>query len=175
MSRITDFRKLANFSSKQVDKCGTSLGKGLYPKLYLVENSLRVIVHSVLTNQLGSNWWTIAVDPRIQRKIAGFQNRHQARPWHTNPGKHEIYYTDFSDLTEIIRVNAHLLSPAILDINQWIAKIETIRLPRNVVAHMNFLNAQDRNRIDVVYKDLQILINQMQTSGSINLQMPAVV
>jgi len=37
------------------------------------------------------------------------------------------------------------------------ARVEQVRLPRNVVAHMNWPSGTDRKRIDVFHDDLQAL------------------
>lgn len=77
------------------------------------------------------------------------------------PGSHDIYYVDLSDLNEIIRANSHLFLPVIPDIDAWMARIEQIRLPRNIVAHMNWPHATDRKRIDVFFADLQLLAQSL--------------
>ena len=93
------------------------------------------------------------------------------KPWHSTPGKHEIYYTFLGDLNEIIRANSHLFAPAIPDIDQWMARLEQIRLPRNIVGHMNWLTTADRKRVDVLHSDLQALLRQLVTAG-VTIQIP---
>lgn len=172
MPPIRDFRILAQFDQKAVDTSGKSVGKRVYWKLYVIENLYRIIIHSILSSQISQNWWCFATDSGIQSKAEGFKKKYLSRPWHTTPGPHEIYYVDLYDLNEIIRANSHLFSPVIQDIDQWIVKIESIRLPRNVVAHMNFPSQTDRQRIDTLYKDLKTLINFIQCQSSVILQIP---
>jgi hypothetical protein len=38
------------------------IGSKLYWELYAIENTLRVVVNSVLTLQIGTHWWSVAVD-----------------------------------------------------------------------------------------------------------------
>jgi hypothetical protein len=59
----------------------------------------------------------------------------------------------------------------ISDIDAWIARIEQVRLPRNIVGHMNWPNKVDRQRIDVVYADLHQLVQRLSGSGT-NLIIP---
>jgi hypothetical protein len=94
-----------------------------------------------------------------------------SRPWHSTPGKHDVYYTFLSDLSKIITVNSHLFKPIIPDIDQWIARIEQVRLPRNIVGHMNWPSATDRQRIDVCHADLQQLVQQLVSQG-VTLNVP---
>lgn len=165
MPATSDFRKYA-FSALRVDASGKNVGRGVYWKLYAIENLLRVIVHSILRLQIGPDWWDVAVDPPIrdsvQRRSADYANR----PWHTIPGRHQVYYTFLSDLSKIITANSHLFRPIIADIDQWVARIEQVRLPRNIVGHMNWPHKADRQRIDVMHHDLRQLVNQLLASGT---------
>lgn len=93
----------------------------------------------------------------IQGKAQGFRAAYTARPWHTTPGSHDIYYLDLKDLGEIIRANSNLFFPVLPEVDQWIARLEQMRLPRNVVAHMNWPNPTDQKRIDVLFEDFRKL------------------
>jgi len=88
------------------------------------------------------------------------------------PGSHFIYFIDLHDLNEITRVNSHFFIPTIPDIDQWVLKIEMLRLPRNVIAHMNFPNQIDRQRINMIYEDFKALVNFIQTQTNVMLQIP---
>lgn len=170
MPVVGDFRNYA-FDRTRVDASGKDVGRKVYWKMYAIENLIRVLVHSVLTVQAGTNWWADAVDPGIQKQVSNRMAEYAKHPWHSNPGKHHIYYTFLPDLNKIIVAHSHLFKPVIHDIDQWVAKIEQIRLPRNVVGHMNWPSATDRQRIDVFYADIQQLMNQLAGSG-LNLTIP---
>jgi hypothetical protein len=158
MPTIGDFRSASKFDLRHVDSAGKNVGREVYWKLYSIENVVRVIIHSVLSVQITPGpWWDIAVSPGLQRKAANFRTRYSNRPWHSSPGNHGIYYLDLVDLNEIVRPNSHLFLPVIPDIHQWMAKLEQIKLPRNVVAHMNWPNPTDRMRIEVLYRDVHEL------------------
>ena len=168
---IADFRGYA-FDTSKVDASGKDVGHKVYWKLYAIENLVRVIVHSVLSAQVGTNWWTVAVDPAIQKSVKSRMGDYGQRPWHSTPGKHEIYYAFLSDLNKILAPNSHLFKPHITDVDQWIARFEQIRLPRNIVGHMNWLTTVDRNRIDVVYADIQHLMTQLSADKTLTLIVP---
>jgi hypothetical protein len=74
------------------------------------------------------------------------------------------------DLNEIIRANANLFDPVIPDLDKWMLGIEELRLPRNVVAHMNFPSSTDKKRIDVFYEDYLNLVTLVQSK--IGLKIP---
>lgn len=164
MPSVRDFRTYA-FDRARVDTAGRNIGSRVYWKLYAIENLLRVLVHSVLTEQAGANWWTVTVDPKLQQRVAGLMKEYASSPWHSIPGKHDVYYTFLSDLSKIITANSHLFKPIIPDIDQWIARIEQVRLPRNTVGHMNWPSTTDRQRIDVCHADLQQLVQQVASQG----------
>jgi hypothetical protein len=165
---IVDFRKVA-FGNSRVDASGRFVGRNVYWKLYAIENILRVIVHSILKSQIGPAWWSTAVDSRIQRKIQDRKQDYSSSPWHSSPGGHEVYFADLLHLNEIIRANRHLFQPVISDIDLWMARIEQIRLPRNVVGHMNWPDRVDRSRIDVFYSDIQALSQKLTNNIAMSI------
>lgn len=166
-----DFR-VHPFDTKKVETTGKDLGGKVYWKLYAIENLIRIVVHSVLTAQLGQGWWAIAAGPDLQKEVTKRMKSYGKRPWHSTPGKHEVYYIYLSDLTKILTTNSTQFLPHIPDIDQWTARLEQIRLPRNIVGHMNWLTAVDRGRIDVCYADVQQLVAQLATNPQLALLIP---
>jgi len=161
---ISDFRASA-FDVQRVQESGKYIGNNVYWKLYSIENIIRVVINSVLTGQIGPTWWSIAVKPSLAAKALRVKAQYIQRPWHNQPGTHDIYYIFFPDLNEIIRANSHLFLPAIPDVDQWIVRIEQIRLPRNIVGHMNWPSAIDRKRVDALFSDLLGLVEQIIDEG----------
>ncbi|MGH2683428.1 MAG: hypothetical protein ACRDIX_09385 [Actinomycetota bacterium] len=131
----------------------------------MIENLARLIVHSVLEAQIGPNWWSIAVAPRIQTKAEERVATYARRPWYSSPGTHDIYFTFLSELVEIMRANANLFVKVIPDIDQWIARLELVRVPRNVAGHMNWVSKIDRKRVDVTYSDMCALVGHLAGAG----------
>lgn len=164
MPLVRDFRN-ASFKLDRIGRCGRHVGSKLYWKLYAIENTLRIVVNSVLTLQIGPNWWSVAVDPHVVSKAARFRVHYAARPRNASPGVEDIHLIFLSDLTEILRVNSHQFLPLVVDTNNWIAALEAIRVPRNLVGHMNFPNAFDKAAIDSAYSQLPSLISQLQRNG----------
>lgn len=171
MPAVADFRNKP-FAIKDVKNSGGYLGRTSYAKLYLIENILRVIIHSVLSAQLNANWWNTAVDEPIRKHVDRFKKRYIRRPWHTRPGSHDIYYTQLGHLSEIMRSNRNYFDPIVADVDQWVVDIERLRMPRNIVGHMNFPNKTDTKRIDVLYADCLALIKQFLTSKLVPLKIP---
>jgi hypothetical protein len=164
MPVVRDFRH-ASFRLDRIDRCGRYVASKLYWKLYSIENTLRITINSVLASQIGANWWTVAADPAIVSKASRFRAHYAARPKNANPGVADIHLVFLSDLTEILRANSHQFLPLIPDTNDWIAALEAIRVPRNLVGHMNFPNAFDKAAIDSAYSQLPSLLNQLKATG----------
>ena len=138
------------------------MGRAVYWRLYAIENVIRVLVHSVLTAQVGPDWWPKCVDSDLQAKTSRSRSKYALNPWHSSPGLHDIYHLDLGDLNSIMRVNRSFFDTVISDLDSWIARIEQIRLPRNVVAHMNWPSPTDRKRIDVFHHDVCALAAKVQ-------------
>jgi len=168
MPSVIDFR-LSPFDSNSIEKCGKYLGRQTYWKLYAIENLFRVVIHSILSLQTPTDWWSVAVDKEIQKKAQRFRENYFKKIWHSRPGTHSIYYIDLIDLNEIIRANANLFYPVIPELDKWMLGIEELRLPRNVVAHMNFPSSTDIKRIDVFYADCLKLIDLVQTKVTLKI------
>jgi hypothetical protein len=160
MAPVQDFRHFA-FLPSRVDSCGRSVGSRLYWKLYAIENTVRVVIHSVLSVQISANWWAVAVNGKTITRANAFRRSYAAKPRNAHPGTHDIYLLFLTDLTEIIRANSHLFTPIIPSTNQWIAILESIRVPRNLVGHMNYPNSFDENAIDHAYSQLPVLLAQL--------------
>ena len=62
MPTVRDFKKYS-FHPSRIDRCGRHIGSKLYWKLYAIENTIRVVIHSVLSAQIGNQWWAAAVAP----------------------------------------------------------------------------------------------------------------
>lgn len=169
---IVDFRKRPTFFLENVLESGIHLGGNTYWKLYAIENFYRIIIHSILSVQIGPDWWSVATPPWIRGKAQEFKEDYLEKPWHGMPGKHFIYFITLKWLNDIALANSGFLEPIIPNIDDWIIKIEDMRLPRNVVAHMNFPNKTDRQRIDIIYEEFKVLIKGIQDKGDIVLKAP---
>jgi len=159
---VRDFR-LAAFDASKVDASGRHVGRRVYWQLYAIENLVRVTASTVLSGELGPSWWTKAVDGKMRGRI----DERKADYAHSKstPGKHDISYTVLTELTKIVATNSDLFRPLIPGIDEWVARLEELRLPRNVVGHMNWPNATDRQRIDTLYAELHALVKQLAGAG----------
>ncbi len=104
----------------------------LYPKMYLLENSIRSVINRVLTAKHGRDWWLTQAPSGVRKLVQGRKDKEDMVPWHGKRGAHEIYYSDFSDLRNIIEKNWADFEPIIHKqhwINQWLEELEPARTP----------------------------------------------
>lgn len=170
MPVVRDFRNYS-YSQPRIERCGRYLGRQSYWKLYAIENVLRIVIHSVLSVQIGPLWWHSAVGPKTIRDVNQTRNRYAGHPHHTSPGVHDIHYIYLSSLNTIMRANSNFFLPIFPDIDQWIVRLEGVLIPRNLIGHMNFPHAGDRQRIDDLHRDIGALLVEMQQK-KIAIQVP---
>jgi len=131
----------------------------IYPKLYVFENSLRNVIRRVLADAHGTGWWSKCAPTEVKSRVADRKAKEGKKPWHGKRGSHEIYYSDFGDLKNIISKNWSAFQ-GIFPKLEWITlKLEELEPPRNVVAHNNPLSKQDEKRIELYYEDWSALLN----------------
>jgi hypothetical protein len=125
----------------------------VYPKYYLMENSIRVVIWRILEKKYGNNWWQLKVNKKVKDNVTDRINKEAEQPWHGKRGQHEIFYSNFRDLKTIIQSNWNDFSH-IFPSQTWISqKLEELEHPRNVIAHHNPLSSQDLKRIELYFSD----------------------
>jgi len=167
MTATKDFRSYA-FSYERIRACGKYLSKNCYWKLFAIENTIRIIIHSILSVQWTEtpDWWQALAGEA--KKTAERNMKKYLKPEtriFSSPGKHPLYFIYINDLNEIIRANSPYFEQVIPRLDKLILDIETLVVPRNIVAHMNYPNKNDQNRIDVFYNDLQITLDIIKERG----------
>jgi hypothetical protein len=131
----------------------------IYPKLYVLENSLRKVISRMLESVHGKGWWKKCAPADVQKRVSDRQAKEGKTPWHGKRGTHEIYYSDLGDLRKLIASNWDQFT-ALFPSQQWITqRLDELEPPRNIVAHNNPLSKQDENRIDLYFNDWVALLN----------------
>lgn len=165
-----DFR-LSEFTATQVINSGKFLGRRFYWRFYFLENFLRVLVHSILSVQLGPEWLDLVADKKLKNRISWSKSDYKKNPRHATPGEHDIYFVSWSDLVKIMTFNSNLFMPVIPNIDEWVLRFESLRISRNLVAHMNWPNQHDMSLIEETYIVSKSLLRTIGTSG-IEFQIP---
>jgi hypothetical protein len=129
-----------------------------YPKVYLLENSIRSLINRVMTAGHGKDWWATQVPSEVRRNVQGRKDKEDKVPWHGKRGAHEIYYSDFSDLRSIIQKNWIDFEP-IIHKQAWMnQRLEELEPARNTLAHNNPVSANEQKRLEVFYSDWVALV-----------------
>lgn len=164
-------------SKKIVDKFGLpqSLAKeaermaDVYSDMYVFENFVRYAVKRVLERKYGKNWWNQpnVVSKEIKRDVEWRRKTERKNRWHAKRGSHEIFYTDFSDLSRIISTNYDEFKDIVAD-SEIQSHMKQLEYSRNIIAHNNPLPPREINRIKMYLDDLkrQLRIFSEKQGGS---------
>ena len=131
----------------------------LYQKLYLLENSIRNVINRVMTAKHGTDWWTTQVSRQVRDRVQGRKEKEDKAPWHGKRGSHDIYYSDFSDLKNIMVKNWTDFEDIVPN-QAWITfKLEELEPARNTLAHHNPVPEKEKTRLDVYFDDWAKLVD----------------
>lgn len=131
----------------------------VYPKLYVLENSIRNVVTRVLQSKYGKDWWDTCASAKVKLKVAGRLAKEVDAPWHGKRGVHPIFYSDFTDLSGIITRNWSEFEPILLRQSHITHLLEELEPIRNVIAHNNPLSTSEQNRLNLYFDDWIALLN----------------
>jgi Swt1-like HEPN len=117
------------------------------------------VITRVLSAKHGKDWWKTCAPPKVQTRVADRRAKEADTPWHGKRGTDDIYYSDFSNLGDIITKNWTEFAPIFVK-QSWITKLEELEAPRNIVAHNNPLSKQEETRVDLYFNDWIALLNE---------------
>lgn len=130
------------------------------------ENTIRVLIHSVLSSQINPNWWAVYASPALVQKVNDRKANYARAPHVVSPGGHAIYYLLLYEVNAILSKYRSDFLPIIPNIDDWIVRLEQISFSRNVVAHMNWPNQDDLELIDEIYNESLQGLEDLRTSGA---------
>ena len=124
-----------------------------YLAMFCLENSIRELVGERLAEAHGPGWWDSCASASLKWKVADRQALEGVKRWHMRRGAGEIHYTDFGDLTSLIRNNWASFEDLFPDQNWVITRLEELEATRNIVAHSNVLDERELQRLRLHMKD----------------------
>jgi hypothetical protein len=136
----------------------------LYPRLYLLENSIRNVINRVMTAKHGADWWDTRVSKPTRDRVHGRKEKEDKAPWHGKRGTHDIYYSDFSDLKSIITRNWADFEDMFPNQGWITVKLEELEPARNTLAHHNPVPAKEQTRFEVIFDDWAKLIDAKRST-----------
>jgi len=127
---------------------------GVYPYIYLLENSIRSFIKEVM-DKIDPNWWDTSVKKSIQKDVEDRMNREIKNRYHGKRGVHPIQYVDFDHLRTIIARNREHFEEYLPDNSiQWLTqRLKELKESRNILAHNNPLTENDVRRLKTYYED----------------------
>lgn len=127
----------------------------LYIIAHCYENSARRFIESILTTEIGTNWWEIIKNKDLNDKFTSRKNKEDKEKWVNSRGiGSPLYYLDWTDLVKIIRKEEKRFIPYVNDI-QWVEmRFEELGRVRNVIAHNGVIVSDDEiDRVILYFKD----------------------
>ena len=124
-----------------------------YQSLYIFENLIRFFIRVTLESKYGTDWWDVKVPSKIVTKVKNRKEKENENRWHSKRNVHNIFYTDFGDLKDVIISNWDIFEDFFPD-QHWIAsKLQELELSRNIIAHNNPLPKKETDRIKLYFED----------------------
>lgn len=133
-------------------KTGNNLGTEIYPRLFILETSIRNLITQGLSKQ-ESDWWDKYVPSRIRNNVARTMKREKRYPYRESRGNHPLSYANFSDLKAIIIANKPNFEDVILDFEWFVVRMDEIYMVRNNLTHCVPLSKDDIIRINLFFRD----------------------
>ena len=123
----------------------------VYAHLFLLENSMRGLIKTVLQKHLGSQWWEKASNAEMKRKHASRIANEESKKWApTRSDFGPLYALDWTDLIKLMRKYPDEFLPYLGDVN-FLHRFEDAGSFRNVVAHNGVLRQQDDFELIRIY------------------------
>ncbi len=150
-----DYRNFT-YSLNRIRTTGLRTGKYSFPKLYFIENALRVIVNTVLSNEIHPNWWDSILSSGFKNKAQKEENNHvqylSVRRPRFYSSNHSIHFIYLSQLITIAGQNSHLFVRLFSDFDKYITDLELFRQARNYTCHMNYPAYEARKIVDKAFR-----------------------
>jgi hypothetical protein len=130
---------------------------GIYPYIYVLENSVREFIRFNLESIYGTNWWNQCSTADAKNKASGRQDKQGKSRYYGTKAPHPIYLVDIDDLRKIIMRNWKDLEsklPKLPNTQAWLINVlQMIEETRNIVDHNNPISKDDEEKLKVHFKD----------------------
>lgn len=124
-----------------------------YELFYCLEVSIRSLVRDKLQAELGANWWEAADIPENIRKSVKENVQRDVDSGFTQRSDHEIDYTTFGELAEIVRKNWSHFADIFNSEKAFNRVMHSLNLLRGPIAHCSPLAEDEIVRLRLTLKD----------------------
>jgi hypothetical protein len=129
----------------------------IYLYIYVLENSMRELIKTVLEESHGENWWVSCASKETIGKASERQNKQGEARYYGTKAPHTIYLVDLDDLRNIMIRNWKDFEsklPKLPNTQAWVINIlQMIEETRNIIAHNNPISKDDELKLKVHFKD----------------------
>jgi len=123
-----------------------------YEMFFLLENDIRKMIVTTLSDSAGADWWKKCVPPSVQ-KTAEDNKRKELENAVSLRSTREIDYVNFGELGEIIKTNMDTFGAVIRSVRTLEKILSTLNLIRGAIAHCGLLAEDEILRLKIAIKD----------------------
>ena len=143
--------EILNLTKDLIEK-GKQMAKA-YITLYALENRLRLFIHTVLVEKIGEDY-SSAISTKLRKFIDSRKNEEQLNKWLPLRGDNDLYYLDFSNLSDLIINNWGFFNDKFSS-QQWIkVKLDDVYKIRCLIAHNSYITTEDLNLLNLTTKQI---------------------
>lgn len=133
-------------------RSGSLQMRRVYRILYVMENIVRDLIGSTLSDADGPNWFEKRATAPMKREVERRKAAEEKNQWHTGRNREPLYYLDFGDLARLI--TNHWDEFSLLPSQTWVqSRLDEAERSRNVVAHNNLLSDEEVVRLEMYLRD----------------------
>lgn len=124
-----------------------------YLAFFCLENAVRELVSERLREKFGSDWWDTCATTSMKSQVADRRTKEGKNRWHIERGAHEINYTNFGDLRQLIVNKWQEFEDLFPDQNWLTSRLDELEASRNIIAHSNILDDREMTRLSLYLQD----------------------
>lgn len=137
---------------------------GLYPLLYVLENSIRELIDRMMISKFGVDWWIAEAPKKLKDKVSDRMSSDKKNSWHQRRGARYIDYLDLNELPAILRKIEKSIVPNILPTFEWFNQlVDEVYKSRCVLCHMNPLDKDNSDALRLRFRQWQKQISEKKS------------
>jgi hypothetical protein len=125
----------------------------VYVSFFCLENAVRELIMQRLTEHHGAQWWATKTPNKIREAVAKLREKEKKAKYHAQRSDHDIGYTTFGQLSQIIIANWDDFSDLFPEQSWVTARFADLEMSRNIIMHTNVLPEIEIDRIDSIVRD----------------------
>jgi len=125
----------------------------IYIVFYCLENSVRELIVSRLSERKGIDWWEKCVPDKIKKNVNNLINEEEKNKYHAQRSTNNIGYTMFGNLAQIVINNWEDFSDLIPNQHWLTSRFDDLEKSRNIIMHTGILPEIEIERIESITRD----------------------